>query len=62
MYNEASGQLVNREKSNIFFCPGILEETRAAVKLELDIPVEAFTEKYLAWLTNGGWETHWRFI
>jgi hypothetical protein len=37
MYNEASGQMVNREKSSICFSPGILEETRAAVKQKLDI-------------------------
>jgi hypothetical protein len=46
MYNEASGQMVNRENSSICFSPGILEETRAAVKQKLDIIVEAFSEKY----------------
>jgi hypothetical protein len=54
MYNEASGQMVNREKSSIFFSSGIREETRSAVKQELDIMVEAFSEKYLGLPTAVG--------
>jgi ribonuclease HI len=54
MYNEASGQLVNREKSSIFFSPGIAEDRRVAVKEELNIQVEAFSEKYLGLPTAVG--------
>jgi hypothetical protein len=54
MYHEASGQLVNREKSSIYFSPCISEEVRAAVKGELDIQVEAFSEKYLGLPTAVG--------
>jgi hypothetical protein len=54
MYNEASGQMVNREKSSIFFSSGILEATRNVVKAELDIMVEAFSEKYLGLPTAMG--------
>jgi hypothetical protein len=54
MYNEASGQLVNRDKSSIFFSPGIPEDQRSAVKGELDIQVEAFSEKYLGLPTAVG--------
>jgi hypothetical protein len=54
MYHEASGQLVNREKSSIFFSPGIPSDMRAAVKRELDIQVEAFSEKYLGLPTAVG--------
>jgi hypothetical protein len=54
MYNEASGQMVNREKSSIFFSSGILEENRDLVKQGLDIMVEAFSEKYLGLPTAVG--------
>jgi hypothetical protein len=54
MYNEASGQMVNREKSYIFFSSSILEENRDLVKQELDIMVEAFSEKYLGLPTAVG--------
>jgi hypothetical protein len=47
MYNEASGQMVNREKSSVFFSSGILEDTRIIVKQDLDIAVVTFSEKYL---------------
>jgi hypothetical protein len=36
MYNEASGQMVNRDKSSIFFSSGILDTTRIfTIKWEL---------------------------
>jgi hypothetical protein len=47
MYNEASGQMVNREKSSVFFSSGILGDTRIIVKQDLDIAVVTFSEKYL---------------
>jgi hypothetical protein len=47
MYHEASGQLVNRDNSSVFFSRGIPKWNRVAVKDELDIQQEAFSEKYL---------------
>jgi hypothetical protein len=47
MYDEASGQRVNKEKSAIFFSPCTPEAHRIEVKMGLNIQVEAFSEKYL---------------
>jgi hypothetical protein len=47
MYHEASGQLVNRDNRSVFFSRGIPKWNRVAVKDELDIQQEAFSEKYL---------------
>jgi hypothetical protein len=44
IYNEASGQRVNREKSAIFFSPCTSEAHRMEVKQVLSIQTEAFSE------------------
>jgi hypothetical protein len=54
MYHQASGQLVNRAKSSVFFSPCTSDELRTAVKSELTIDVEAFSEKYLGLPTAAG--------
>jgi hypothetical protein len=46
--------MVNRDKSSIFFSSDILDTTRMLVKQELDIMVEAFSEKYLGLPTAVG--------
>jgi hypothetical protein len=62
MYNEASGQMVNREKSSIFFSSRIPDNTRVLVKQEMDIMVEAFSEKYLGLPTAVGNLTNEDFV
>jgi hypothetical protein len=54
IYNEASGQKVNKEKSAIFFTPCTLDDQREAVKQVLNIQSEAFSEKYLGLPTAVG--------
>ncbi|KAK1601043.1 hypothetical protein QYE76_017046 [Lolium multiflorum] len=54
MYDEASGQRVNKEKSAIFFSPCTPEAHRIEVKTGLNIHVKAFSEKYLVLPTAVG--------
>jgi hypothetical protein len=54
IYNEASGKLVNRAKSSVFFSPCTDEDSREAIKTELNVDVEAFSEKYLGLPTAAG--------
>ena len=54
IYNEASGQKVNKEKSAIFFSPCTPADHREAVKQILSIQSEAFSEKYLGLPTAVG--------
>jgi hypothetical protein len=54
LYNEASGQRVNREKSVIFSSPCTSEAHRTEVKQVLNIQTWAFSEKYLSLPTAVG--------
>jgi hypothetical protein len=54
IYNQASGQQVNRNKSSIYFSPCTSDTVRTEVKQVLDISVEAFCEKYLGLPTAVG--------
>jgi hypothetical protein len=54
IYNNASGQRVNKAKSAVFFSPCTPADQRTEVKQILDIHVEAFTEKYLGLPTAAG--------
>jgi hypothetical protein len=54
IYNEASGQMVNRSKGSVFFSSCVVEPIRLAIKAVLDIDVEAFSEKYLGLPTAAG--------
>lgn len=47
IYTECSGQAVNKEKSSIYFSPNATQPVRDAMKQELGIFIEAFTERYL---------------
>lgn len=46
-YNRASGQLVNKSKSAVFFSPNCDEECKVQVHSCLQIPTEALGERYL---------------
>jgi hypothetical protein len=54
IYEDCSGQCVNREKSSIFFSPNTSQTTRQSLKLLLGIAVEAFSERYLGLPTAVG--------
>jgi hypothetical protein len=54
IFNQASGQQVNGNKSSIYFSPCTSDVLRTEVKQVLDISVEAFCEKYLGLPTAGG--------
>jgi hypothetical protein len=56
-YNRGSGQLVNREKSAIFFSKNCPEETKSEVTQSLNIQREALEEKYLGLPTAVGRST-----
>jgi hypothetical protein len=56
-YNRGSGQLVNREKSAIFFSKNYPEETKSEVTQGLNIQREALEEKYLGLPTAVGRST-----
>jgi hypothetical protein len=47
IYNDASIQCVNQEKSTLFFSPCTPDAHKEAVKACLNIQSEAFSEKYL---------------
>jgi hypothetical protein len=47
VYEECSGQRVNRQKSSIFFGKGSSDEDKTGLKEAIDISCEALSEKYL---------------
>jgi hypothetical protein len=53
-YNRGSGQLINREKSAIFFSKNCQQDMKEVVCQELDIHKEALAEKYLGLPTETG--------
>jgi hypothetical protein len=56
-YSRGSGQLVNREKSTVFFSSNCSDEMKEAVRVGLDIQTEALAEKYLGLPTAIGRST-----
>lgn len=54
IYAECSGQVVNKEKSSIYFSHNATPPVREAMKHALGIFVEAFTERYLGLPTAVG--------
>lgn len=52
-YSQASGQLVNKDKSAIFFSKNCIDETKVVVRSILQIDMEALAEKYLSLPTVG---------
>ena len=57
IYSRGSGQLVNKEKSAIFFSSNCQDEEKAEVSLVLQIDTEALAEKYLGLPTAIGRST-----
>lgn len=53
-YNQGSGQLVNKQKSAIFFSPNCQQGNKDEVHTSLQIPNEALREKYLGLPTAAG--------
>lgn len=53
-YNKGSGQLVNKNKSAVFFSPTCQQEMKDVVLSSLQIPNEALGEKYLGLPTSVG--------
>jgi hypothetical protein len=53
-YNKGSGQLVNKQKSAIFFSPNYEQECKQEVQAILQIPNEALGERYLGLPTSAG--------
>jgi hypothetical protein len=53
-YNKGSGQLVNKQKSAIFFSPNCEQECKAEIQTVLQIPNEALGGKYLGLPTSAG--------
>jgi hypothetical protein len=47
LYEDCSGQMINKEKCSIMFSPNTREEVKANVMQELDIRSEARSERYL---------------
>jgi hypothetical protein len=47
VYENCSGQCINREKSSIYFSPNTPQALRHDLKTQLGITVEAFNERYL---------------
>lgn len=54
LYNRGSGQLVNKQKSAVFFSENCVDEQRSEVHEALQIPTEALGEKYLGLPTASG--------
>ena len=54
IYSRRSGQLVNQEKSAIFFSNNCTDEMKEVVRNELNIQKESLAEKYLGLPTNVG--------
>jgi hypothetical protein len=57
VYNRGSRQLVNRDKSAIFFSANCLEDAKTSVQNRLDIQIEALAERYLGLPTTIGRST-----
>jgi hypothetical protein len=57
IYSRGSGQLVNRDKSAVFFSKNCLDETKQLVRDELNIDTEALSDKYLGLPTALGQST-----
>jgi hypothetical protein len=53
-FNRGSGQLVNKNKSAIFFSPNCEQESKNEVHASLQIPTEALGERYLGLPTAAG--------
>jgi hypothetical protein len=53
-YNKGSGQLVNKQKSAIFFSPNSEQECKQEVQAILQILNEALGERYLGLPTSAG--------
>lgn len=47
LYCQASGQMVNMDKSSIFFAKGCNQSLRDAIKMELKVHNESLSQKYL---------------
>jgi hypothetical protein len=58
IYSKGSGQLVNREKSSVFYSKNCDEDMKTQVQYGLDIPNEALAERYLGLPTTLGRSTH----
>ena len=54
IYSRGSGQLVNKDKSAVFFSSNCDEDAKQEVRTVLQIEMEALAEKYLAYLLH--WE------
>jgi hypothetical protein len=54
VYENCSGQCINREKSSIYFSPNTPQALRHDLKVQLGIMVEAFNERYLGLPTAVG--------
>ena len=54
IYGDASGQCVNCDKSSIYFSSNTPGRLRQQLKTVLNIPVEAFSERYLGLPTTVG--------
>jgi hypothetical protein len=46
-YCDASGQMINKDKSSIFFRKGVSEASGVEIKQILEVPNESLTERYL---------------
>jgi len=57
IYSRGSGQLVNRDKSVVFLSKKCLDETKQLVRDELNIDIEALSDKYLGLPTALGQST-----
>lgn len=57
IYSRGSGQLVNREKSVVFFSRNCTDDMKLEVRQTLNIEQEALTEKYLGLPTAVGRST-----
>lgn len=67
LYEDASGQMINKEKMNLFFSKNINKQAQEAIKVALNVPAIQHYEKYLglpsfvgrkkrAWVRMQGWK------
>jgi hypothetical protein len=61
LYCQASGQMVNMEKSSIHFAKGCCQSLREVIKEELDVHNEALSQKYLGLPSDVGVSTYGAF-
>jgi len=54
VYEQASGQVINRDKSSVMFSPNTSEQIRCQVRSNLSIGCEARSERYLGLLISVG--------